>query len=121
MGVIAGEVEPLISFTIETKVEDQWGVVMVEQLITSIDASVPDEQQDAFWVKVSLTKKVGVVNVLLTNEERFIDRVNKALGQELLAWRVEAIYPEDSDQGGLAGVLLLMNTVSLQDIMALGA
>lgn len=117
---IQEELEPLISFTVIAKEDEEWGLDVIAQLLERLD-EVSEDQEDAFWVAVTIDRSEDKYNVALNNEERFLEHVNKALGQELRVWRAEAVYRQDSDMGGLVGVLILMNTVSLQDIMSLGA
>ena len=111
--------DPLISFTVMAKPSEEWGVDMVAELVEQIDKVVTSEQEDAFWVNVSI-KQGKSLGILMDNDERFIAQVNKGLGQALIAWKVEAVYRQKNSQDRLVGLHLLMNTVSLQDIVSFG-
>jgi len=115
------EQEPLFSFTVAATVAGEWGKGVIEQILKRFDAAVPAERVDAFWVQVHFDQSEDVLDVVISDEDRFIKRVNKAMGQALLSWRLETVYSvKSAHEEKLAGVLLLMNTVSLQDIMSLG-
>jgi hypothetical protein len=117
--MLTEQVDPLISFSIATLPANTWGPPLIQQLLVSLEEEVPPEQEDAFWVDVTLTPRKH--NIELTDKARFLRHVNAALAQDLRYWRCEDVHRQHGGMGGLVGVLLLMNTASLQDIMRIGA
>jgi len=111
---------PLATIHIEATVDKEWGHQLIEVLPGVLDQEVSEDQEDAFWVAVEFTLCPKTKFIAMNHEEKLCKELNQALGRELLHWRVETVYPQ-TDNSGLAGLLLLMNTVSLQDIMELGA
>lgn len=112
--------KPLFVLEQLAEVGSTWGDKMAESLSKLLIARVPEERSEAFWVQVKFKPQEGVEYVALQDEEIFTQKVNEILGRNLCPWRVEIVYGQHKDYG-LDGVLLLMNTVSLTDIMAFGA
>lgn len=114
------ELKPLVSIQIEATADNEWGQQLLEMLPGVLDREVPEEQQDAYWVEVDFTLGPKTKFIILQSNAQFRDRVNQVLGRALITWRVEDVY-QQKNASGLTSLLMLMNTVSLQDIMALGA